>query len=142
MKILLQTEETPVVQKTKELCQTILDQPAYQEMRRQITAFLQDQASVQQYQRLCDQQDLLQAKQEQGEPLSDSDIEGFEREEQSFLSNPLASGFIDAQRQMQKIEKTVAQYLRKTFELGRLPAAEDMESGGGCGCGSGGCGCH
>lgn len=140
MRNLLQTEDTPVVAKTKELCRTILDQPAYQEMRRQISAFLQNADAVEQYRRLCDLQDVLHSRQEAGEALSDEEYANFEREESAFLANPLAAGFIDAQRQMHQIEKTVAQYVRKTFELGRMPEADDF--GGGCGCGSGGCGCH
>ena len=145
MKILLQTEETPIVQKTRELCQTILDQPAYQSMRGSISTFLENRAAVQQYQSLCDRQDALQSKQEQGLPLTDEEIAEFEKEEQAFLDNPVASSFIDAQRQMQNIEKTITQFVRKTFELNRLPLESDMKSGGGC-CGgsggSGGCGCH
>lgn len=142
MKLKMQSEDTPVIQKTKELCQTILEQPAYQAMRQAIDAFLGDAASVQQYRDLCDQQDALGQKQEQGLPLTDAEIAAFETAEASFLANPSAQAFIRSQRQMQDIEKTVGQYVRKTFELGRLPQEDDF--GGGCGsggCGSG-CGCH
>ncbi len=140
MNILQQTDELPVIQKTKELCQTILDQPAYHEMQRQITAFVQNRDAVEQYRRLCDKQDSLHAKQSQGEELTNEEMKDFEQAEQDFLNNPLAAGFIDAQRQMHKIEKTVAKYVHKTLELGRVPEADDLS--GGCGCGSGGCGCH
>jgi cell fate (sporulation/competence/biofilm development) regulator YlbF (YheA/YmcA/DUF963 family) len=141
MKILSQAEETPIVFKTKELCQTILDQPAYQELRRQISVFLQNRDAVEQYRRLCDKQDVLQSKQEEGQSISTGEMADFEQEEKAFLANPLAAAFIDAQRQMHKIEQTVAQYVRRTFELGRLPESGDFGDEG-CGCGSGGCGCH
>jgi cell fate (sporulation/competence/biofilm development) regulator YlbF (YheA/YmcA/DUF963 family) len=144
MKLHMQTEDTPVIQKTKELCQTILGQPAYHALRKAIDAFLGDPASVEQYRTLCDLQDTLGGKQEQGQQLSAAEIEAFEKAEQEFLANPAAQGFIDAQRQMQKIEQTVSQYVRKTFELGRLPQEDDL-GGGGCGSGSGcgsGCSCH
>jgi cell fate (sporulation/competence/biofilm development) regulator YlbF (YheA/YmcA/DUF963 family) len=140
MNILQQTQETPVIQKTRELCQTILDQPGYQEMRRAIQDFLGHGESVAQYQRLCDKQDVLNEKQEQGLNLTDAEISEFEKEEELFLSNPVAAGFVEAQRQMQNIEKTITQLVRKTFELNRLPEASDLKSGG-CGCGSGSCGC-
>lgn len=39
---------------------------------------------------------------------------------------------------MHKIEETVSSYVRKTFELGRLPNEDDFESGS---CGPS-CGCH
>ena len=136
--ILIQQEETPVVRKTKELCQTILDQPAYQEMKRTIEAFLSDEHMRAQYQRLCDLQDALHEKHENGGEIADLEIAQFEREETEFLANPVAQGFIDAQRAMHKIEATVSAYVRKTFELGRMPTEDDF-SGGGCGPS---CGCH
>jgi hypothetical protein len=50
---------------------------------------------------------------------------------------PVAENFIKAQQQMHKIEKTVSQYVRKTFELGRIPGEDDFPRGGcgpSCGC--------
>jgi hypothetical protein len=41
---------------------------------------------------------------------------------------------------MQKIQQIVTQYVGKTFELGRVPAATDLESGC-CGSGEQSCGC-
>ncbi len=134
----LQQEDTPVIRKTKELCQAILEQPAYQEMRRTISQFLADEKMRAQYQRLCDLQEMLHEKHDHGELVTEEEIAEFEREEHDFLSNPVAQGFIDAQRAMHKIEKTVSAYVRKTFELGRMPQDEDF-AGGGCGPS---CGCH
>ena len=136
--LILQQEETPVIRKTKELCQTILDQPAYQEMKQTIQAFLADAAMREHYQRLCDKQDSLHQKHEGGLEISDAEIADFERDESAFLSNPVAQGFIQAQRAMHKIEQTVNVYVRKTFELGRLPEDADLDTGG---CGPS-CGCH
>jgi cell fate (sporulation/competence/biofilm development) regulator YlbF (YheA/YmcA/DUF963 family) len=141
MKSPLPRDETPVILKTRELCQTILDQPAYQEMRNTIRSFLENTDAVGHYQRLCDHQDRIHAKHEQGLAPTDAELSEFEREESEFLGNPLAASFIDAQRRMFEIEKTVAAYVRKTFELNRLPEPGDFASQG-CGCGSGGCGCH
>jgi len=134
----IQQKDTPVIEKTRELCQTILDQAAYQEMKKTIQAFLANPTLNAHYQRLCDKQDALHHKHEHGELISDEDVADFERDETEFLANPLAQGFIDAQRQMHKIEQTVTAYVRKTFELGRLPGDEDFSSGG---CGPS-CGCH
>jgi cell fate (sporulation/competence/biofilm development) regulator YlbF (YheA/YmcA/DUF963 family) len=143
MKLNLQTEDTPVIVKTKELCQTILEQPAYLALRQAVTSFLDEPASVEQYQQLCDLQETLSGKQAQGIPLGDDEIASFEKAEQAFLANPSAQGFIAAQRQMHEIEQTITRYVRKTFEIGRLPGEADFGGGGGgCGCGSGGCGCH
>ena len=134
----LKPTETPVMAKTRELCQTILDQPAYQDMKKTVQAFLDQPALRDQYQRLCDLQESLHRKHEQGESITEEDLSAFGREEQAFLDNPLAQGFIGAQRQMHKIEHTVTAYVRRTFELGRLPG-EDEVSDSGCGPD---CGCH
>lgn len=136
--LLITQEETPVIRKTRELCQTILDQPAYQEIKRTIQEFLADAGLRDHYQRLCDKQDMLHEKHDNGLPVTDEEIAEFERDESSFLANPVAQKFIESQRAMHKIEKTVSSYVRKTFELGRLPVDDDFQ-GGGCGPT---CGCH
>lgn len=133
----LQEQETPVVQKTKELCATILEQPGYQQIKQSILDFLQNQEARALYEELCDKQEVLSSKQESGEPISDEEDAAFQALEDKFLSMPVADNFIKAQRQMHKIEKTVSGYVRKTFELGRVPGSEDFESGGcgpSCGC--------
>lgn len=136
--IVIQQNDTPVIQKTKELCQTILEQPAYQGIKKTIHDFLTHADLSATYQRLCDQQDALHHKQEQGELISDQDVADFEKDETEFLAHPLAQQFIDAQRQMHKIEQTITGYVRKTFELGRMPTEDDFSEGG---CGPS-CGCH
>lgn len=138
MNLKMQSEDTPVIQKTKELCQTILDQPAYQSIKTTIQTFLNDPSMSTHYQRLCDAQDALHHKHEHGELISDEEVAAFERDESEFLANPLAQQFIEAQRQMHKIEQTITGYVRKTFELGRMPTEDDFSEGG---CGPS-CGCH
>lgn len=132
-------KDTPVVEKTKELCQVILEQPAYQDMKRTIEAFLADAAVRAQYNALCDLQDELQQKHHQGVDITEAEAGEFQRQEAMFLQNPIAQDFIEAQRAMQKIEATVRSYIRKTFELGRLPTSADISS---CSCGGTSCNCH
>ena len=139
MKILTrQQQDTPVITKTKELCQAILDQPTYQQMRVAIQEFMANEEAVSQYQSLCDMQDLLHHKQDQDMDITEEEMNQFEAKEQAFLSNPVAQKFIEVQRGMHKLETTIGQYVRKTFELGRMPTDEDFEAEGcgpGCGCG-------
>jgi hypothetical protein len=70
--------------------------------------------------------------------LAPAEISAFDTEREAFLSNPLAKGFVDAQEAAHHVQQEVNQYLSKTFELGRVPSAEELE-GGSCGHG---CGCH
>ena len=133
-------EESPVIRKTVELCQTILDQPAYGKMKEDIMNFLQNEEARAHYDRLCDVQDQLQKKQRSGEVITDDEIAAFHREEEAFMGMEVASAFVDAQQKMHKIEATVTDYVRKTFELGRVPTSGDFSSGGcgaGCGCSGG-----
>lgn len=130
---------SPVIAKTVELCQTILDQPAYEEMREVIAAFLRNETLRDHYEKLCDLQETLHHKQDEGGEVTDDELAAFEALEREFLSAPETAPFIEAQQKMHQIEQTVMDYLRKTFELGRVPTEADLEAKEGCGPG---CGCH
>src|SRR6267378_7855098 len=131
-------EETPVIQKTKELCQAILDQPNRQSIRRRIDAFMGDEKTRAQYDGLMSKGQALQQKQQMSMPLSGEEIDGFERDREALLNNQVARGFLDAQEELHQVQESVQKYVAKTLELGRLPAEEDMSEGS---CGHG-CGCH
>lgn len=134
------TTETPIVQKTRELCELIIAQPEFKDIRKRLDSFMADQTAQAQYQSLSEKGRYLQHKQQQGAQLNDAEIAGFEKEREAFFKNPVGKGFIDAQEEMHEMQESVSQYLTKTFELGRVPAAEDMEDGScghGCGCGHG-----
>ena len=133
-----QTEETVVIQKTRELCQALLDQPEVRSMRQKMETFLADDATRGQYDSLMVKGQMLQQKQQSGAPLEAGEITDFEQLRESFLKNPVARGFLDAQEEMQKLQQSVTQYVTKTFELGRVPEESDLDSGS---CGQG-CGCH
>ncbi len=130
--------EDVILQKTRELCEAIVRQPEFQTIRRQVDSFMADPKAQQAYESLSEKGRHLQHKQSQGVQLSESEIEAFDTERESFFSNPVAKGFVDAQEAMHHIQGEVNQYVSKTFELGRVPTAEDLEGGS---CGSG-CGCH
>jgi cell fate (sporulation/competence/biofilm development) regulator YlbF (YheA/YmcA/DUF963 family) len=133
-----QIEESAVIQKTKELCQAILDQSDIRALRKNIDAFMANDQARGHYESLMTQGEMLHEKQHSGTPLTENEIAAFEKLRESFLNNPVARGFLDAQEEMQKVQKSVTQYVSKTFELGRVPEESDLESGS---CGQG-CGCH
>jgi cell fate (sporulation/competence/biofilm development) regulator YlbF (YheA/YmcA/DUF963 family) len=126
--------------KTRELCQAILDRPDFGEMRRKLDAFMADEMAKFQYQMLNDRGGVLQQKQMNGTPITDEEIGQFEALREGFLKNPVASDFLSAQDELQKLQEMVMKHIHKTFELGRVPAAEDFEQS--CCSTSGGCGCH
>jgi cell fate (sporulation/competence/biofilm development) regulator YlbF (YheA/YmcA/DUF963 family) len=134
-----QLETNLVTQKTRELCQTILDQPDVQSMRKRMDAFMADEKARNHYESLLSKSQVLQQKQQSGVPLGQAEISDFEKLREGFLNNPVGRGFLDAQEDMHKMQESVTQYVAKTFELGRVPEESDMESDGSCGHG---CGCH
>src|SRR5215471_12183967 len=132
------TEETPVLQKTKELCQTILDQPNMQSIRQRIDAFMGDEQTRTQYDGLVNKGQALQQKQQMALALTGEQIADFEQHRDSLMRNPVARAFMDAQEELHQVQQSVHQYVNKTLELGRLPTEQEMQGGScghGCGCG-------
>ena len=145
MALQLETIDTPIISKTKELCQTIVDQPQVAELLKKVETFLQDAQAQSLYEKVTQKQQILVDRQNQGNPLADAEIDDFEQSRDELLSNPIANGFLEARQQIQQVQDSVASYVSKTFELGRVPEESELQSGGGCcggGGGGGGCGCH
>lgn len=136
--MLTDLEKGAVAVKTRELCQTILDQPDFANLRKQIDAFMGNEEVKTQYRELSEKGAMLQHKQQSGMIVDMKEINAFEQQREAFLNNPVAQGFLDAQQLVHNVQETVTQHVTKTFELGRMPKAEDFDSGN---CGEG-CGCH
>jgi cell fate (sporulation/competence/biofilm development) regulator YlbF (YheA/YmcA/DUF963 family) len=130
--------ETTITRKTRELCQTILDEPSMQALRQSIDNFMADEQTRAQYDGLIAKGQAMQEKQQQSVPLSGEEISDFEQHRDSLLKNPVARGFLDAQQELHEVQESIHKYVSKTIELGRLPSEEELSSG--C-CGNDGCGC-
>ena len=134
----LQATETAVVQKTRELCETLTRQPEFQQIRQRIDAFMASDEAKSQYQNLFEKREFLEHKQQTGAKVTEAEIDEFNKQRDALVNNPIARGFLDAQEEMHKVQETVGQYVAKTFELGRLPTEADFDSGScgpSCGCG-------
>ena len=129
---------TKVETKTRELCEALLEEIQTGGIRSRIDTFLADAAARGQYEKVMNQGQALQEKQQQGQELTPAEIAAFETERDVLLKNPVAAAFLDAQEQMHDLQSTVKKTVSKTIELGRLPAAEELTEGS---CGHG-CGCH
>lgn len=130
--------ETPLRQKTLELCQAILDQPNMSSIRQRIDTFMGDEKTRSAYDALMEKGQSLQQKQQNSIPLSGEEINAFEQQRDALLNNPVARGFLDAQEELNGVQESISRYVGKTLELGRMPTEEDVTDGG---CGHG-CGCH
>jgi cell fate (sporulation/competence/biofilm development) regulator YlbF (YheA/YmcA/DUF963 family) len=132
------TAEDTILEKTRELCQSIIDHPDYQSLRKNIDSFLENDRAKDDYQSLVEKSEELNHKQQQGVRLTQDEITAFETQRERVVNNPVAADFIKAQQELHQMQENINKYLSKTFELGRVPQDSDIESGS---CGSG-CGCH
>lgn len=130
-------KDSGIIQRTMDLCQAIVEQSDFQELKEKLDAFMADEYLKFQFQQVNDLGNLLQMKQSQGLELKPEEIAQFETLRESVVQNPVAQGFLDAQQQMQQLQQMVSRFLDKTFELGRRPEFEDVHDGS---CGN--CGCH
>lgn len=125
-----------VLAKTLELCQTILNQPEFQALQRDIETFLTDESAKQLYRTVAEKGEYLHHKQYQGLQLGEEEVADYEKHREALLANQVAMAFLQAQQQMRDLQDTVTKYVTKTIEIGRVPAPEDFEScGSGCSCG-------
>lgn len=123
-------------QKTIELCDTIVRQPAFESIRQRVESFLASEQSQNQYQTVMEKGQALQHKQQAGMPLGNDEIQDFEKSREQLVNDPVARDFLDAQQEMRSVQESVTRYVNKTFELGRVPGPDDFSS-----CGHG-CSCH
>jgi cell fate (sporulation/competence/biofilm development) regulator YlbF (YheA/YmcA/DUF963 family) len=133
-----QTNGNAVIDKTRELCETILSDPGMSLIRSRIDTFMADEIARGQYEAVMAKGQALHEKQHQSLPLSDSEVKDFESHRESLLKNPVARGFLDAREELHEMQNSIQKYVSKTLELGRMPTDEDLVEGS---CGEG-CGCH
>ncbi|HUA37936.1 MAG TPA: YlbF family regulator [Candidatus Sulfopaludibacter sp.] len=134
-----QIEANAIIEKTKALCQSIVDHLGTTSHRRNIDTFLADADARGQYEAVVNKGQALQEKQAKGAPLDSAEIADFEKHRDALLNNPVARGFLAAREELHEIQHSIQKYVSKTLELGRVPGAEDLEDHA---CGDGGCGCH
>lgn len=140
-------DNSAVMTKARELCAAIADDADFQALQKRVESFLEDDSARLMYQGVHERGSELHQKQHAGVELGESEIKEFESARDALMQNTIASSFMDAQGELEALQKTIGQYVGMTLELGRVPTADDIAeaSGGGCcgggGGGGGGCGC-
>lgn len=129
-----------IASQTDTLCETIVTQPGFKNLHDKIEAFMNDEKLKHEYGTLNDLGALLQQKQEYGSEIKPDEFEEFEKLREEFMNNPVATGFLEAQEEVQDIQNRIHQHLAKAFELGRKPGEGDFDFcsdgfGSSCGCG-------
>ena len=100
-------EETPIARKTRELCQTILEEPSVKALRQRIDSFMADEKTREQYDGLVAKGQALQEKQQRAVALTGEEISDFEQHRDALLKNPVARGFIDAQQELHEVQESI-----------------------------------
>jgi cell fate (sporulation/competence/biofilm development) regulator YlbF (YheA/YmcA/DUF963 family) len=133
-----ENEPSAVTEKTRELCQAILQQPEIISAQGHISVFMSNPQAQADYQALVTKGQALQEKQEKSIPLTDEEIAEFESHREKVLGNPVSRAFLDAQQSMQQMRHSVNKFVSMALESGRVPTEQDFESAS---CGHG-CNCH
>ena len=129
----------PIAEGTNQLCEAIVSQEGFAELYKKIDAFINDEKLKYEYGMLNDRGALLQQKQQAGMEIAEDEMADFEKLREEFMANPVATQFLEAQEEVQKVEDRIRQVIAKTFEIGRVPQSEDFDF---CSDGFGNCGCE
>ncbi|MDA7892123.1 YlbF family regulator [Akkermansiaceae bacterium] len=131
-------DDSTVMAKTRDLCETIASDSDYRELLEKVERFLGDDEARLSYQSVHESGQALNQKQQAGLQLSESEIAEFESARTQLLNNPVASDFMQAQQTLETLQSSVSRMVGMTLELGRVPTPEDiaLATGGGC-CGGG-----
>ncbi|MDB9741763.1 YlbF family regulator [Akkermansiaceae bacterium] len=134
------SDESPIVEKTKELCGVITENAEYKSYIAQIELFLNDDQARTIYQSLHEQSEQLREKQKAGVMIGEGEIEAFKEARTLMGENEVIMNFMAAQDELQSVQNLIGKYVGMSLELGRVPDEDDFAAMGGGGCCGGGCG--
>ena len=122
--------------KTKELCEAILEDPKLKAAFSDIEAFLENDIAKDAFSSMQQKGEELQTKQQGGIELTAGEVEEFNKMRETVEGNKEASAFLAAQEAMHAAQTSVNTWIGMTMELGRMPTEEDFKaSGESCGTG-------
>lgn len=120
-------KDRPIVEKTKELCAVLLEQPEVKTLRADMEAFLADESLRSGYDVLSMKGEALGQRQQMGMEITPEEMAEFEKDRDDWMANELSQKFLESQKRMQQIQDEIHQFVSKTFELGRVPEMHDID---------------
>lgn len=139
-------DDSAVMTKVRELCAAIAEDDRFQTLQKDVETFMEDEEATLMYRGVHERGSELHQKQHAGVELSETEIREFEAARDQLMENSVARSFMDAQGELETLQRSVMKFVNMTMELGHVPSNEEIaeaESGGCCGGGGGGgCGCH
>jgi len=123
-------------EKTKDLCEAILQDPKLKSAFVDIENFLENDVAKDAFSSMQQKGQELQAKQQAGIELTAGEVEEFNKLREVVESNKIARAFLSAQEELHEAQTSVNAWVGMTMELGRMPTEEDFKaSGESCGTG-------
>jgi cell fate (sporulation/competence/biofilm development) regulator YlbF (YheA/YmcA/DUF963 family) len=122
--------------KTKDLCEAIIEDPKLKAAFADIEAFLANDIAKEAFSSMQQKGEELQAKQQAGIELTAGEVEEFNKLREGVETNKEARAFLEAQEEMHQVQTSINTWVGMTMELGRVPTEADFkESGESCGTG-------
>src|SRR5688500_7327203 len=118
----------------EQLCTSLLNQPAYKELRQMIEQFTTDSEAMSQYEQFVDKHQRLSQKEQQGLELLKEEVDDFNQDEQKLYENSVIRRFLYAQQEFDKTQQFISKYIFKAIELSRLPELHELKHDSSCGC--------
>jgi len=135
-------DDSAVMEKTKDLCASIVEHPDFRLLQEKVEVFLEDESARLQFQSVQERGQELHQKQHAGMELTEGEIRDWEAAREELTNNMVVRSFLQARQELESVQKMIGSYIGMTMELGRVPEPEDFaEKEGGCCCGGGGEGC-
>ena len=125
------TNDADYKTKVKELCQSLLDDPALKEVFESIDKFMEDDDAKELFSKMQSKGESLQMKQQSGVELTAGEVEEYNKIREKMLENDTANAFVQAQESIQSVHQTLGNWVSLVFENGRTPT--DEEFAGHCG---------
>lgn len=123
-------------EKTRELCQHLLDDPTFVSAQERIEAFESCEEAQELYHAWQTKTAELHHLHHQGRQPSQADIVEVERLKEAVMDNAVAFDFVEAEDSLNLIFSTVMKMVQKTLQNGRIPTEEELHEHGCCGGGS------
>lgn len=133
-------DDSPVMTKARELCAEIANDSRFSDLQKDVESFMNNDEAKLMYQSVHERGSELHQKQHAGVELGAAEISEFEAAREELMNNEVAKSFMEAQGELETLQKAIGQFVGLTLELGRVPTAEDLaeaQGGGGC-CGGNG----
>ncbi|MCC2685224.1 MAG: hypothetical protein K0R75_2123 [Paenibacillaceae bacterium] len=119
-------DNAAVLGKMEELCETLLQQEQFDELRAMLERFAADARAQEQYDHFAKIGQNLLEKERSGIEPTDDEKAGYEREERAVYGNDVIRQYLYANREFDQLKQMIDQYFSKTVETGRVPGGREL----------------